>query len=341
MRTSEEPETVLSCIDLWKVFGEGGEKAIEELGPDAPEGAFKERNLIVGARNVNVHVNKGEIFVVMGLSGSGKSTLVRCMTRLHKPTSGRLIVLGQDVTNLTRKELVEIRRNRLSMVFQDFALLPHLTVLGNVAFPLKVQGVDRKAREAKAKEMIELVGLSGRENYFPDELSGGQQQRVGIARSLTTQPDVWFLDEPFSALDPLIRHDMQLEFLRIQKMLNKSIVFITHDFEEAVRLADRIAIMKNGRVIQQGPPEELVLNPVDDYVKEFTKSIPKQKVLRVSAIMGPVDKDASSAPPIKTTATIDTIVARILMSDGPIAVEDESNTIVGSVHRRDLVPVIT
>lgn len=214
--TKGKLEPVLSCVNLWKIFGEGGAKAIEELGPDAPEGAFKDRGLIVGARDVNVHVNKGEIFVVMGLSGSCKSTLVRCMTRLHEPTAGQLTILGQGVTNLSRKELVDIRRNKLSMVFQDFALLPHLTVMGNVAFPLKVQGIDRKAREAKAKEMIDLVDLTGRENYFPDELSGGQQQRVGIARSLTTQPEVWFLDEPFSALDPLIRYDMQVEFLRIQ-----------------------------------------------------------------------------------------------------------------------------
>lgn len=331
---------MLQCQNLWKVFGDGGEKAIADLGASAPEGAFKERGLIVGARNVNVQVHKGEIFVVMGLSGSGKSTLVRCMTRLHEPTAGKVLIEGMDVTHLSAGDLVELRRQKISMVFQDFALLPHLTVLGNIAFPLKVQGVPKAERRAKAQEMIDLVGLKGRENYFPDELSGGQQQRVGIARSLTTSPDIWFLDEPFSALDPLIRHDMQKEFLNIQKMLNKSIVFITHDFDEAVRLADRIAIMKNGTVVQQGRPEELILTPSDDYVKEFTKSIPKQKVLPVRSIMRDA-ADVALENPVLASATIDTVAARILGADGAVAVVDDAGALVGSVDRHALVPLIT
>lgn len=332
---------MLRCTGLWKIFGRNGAQALAELGPDAPDDAFRARDLIVGARDVNLHVNKGEIFVVMGLSGSGKSTLVRCMTRLHQPTTGTLEIDGTDVTHLSDRDLVDLRRQKISMVFQDFALLPHLTVLGNVAFPLKVQGLDRKTREARAREMIDLVGLSGRETYFPDELSGGQQQRVGIARSLTTRPEVWFLDEPFSALDPLIRHDMQAEFLRLQKKLNKSIVFITHDFEEAVRLADRIAIMKNGRVIQQGRPEDLVLRPADDYVRDFTRNIPKQKVLRVSAIMAPPDTAAQAQDPICADATIDQVAARILEADHSLAVVDPSGQPVGSVHRKALIPIMT
>lgn len=332
---------MLRCSNLWKIFGKNGEAALAELGKDAPDSAFRDQDLIVGARDVNLHVNKGEIFVVMGLSGSGKSTLVRCMTRLHRPTAGKLEIDGMDVTNLADRELVDLRRQKISMVFQDFALLPHLTVLGNVAFPLKVQGLDRRTRERRALEMIELVGLRGRENYFPDELSGGQQQRVGIARSLTTQPEVWFLDEPFSALDPLIRHDMQAEFLRLQTKLHKSIVFITHDFEEAVRLADRIAIMKNGQVIQQGRPEDLVLRPQDDYVREFTQNIPKQKVLRVSALMEAPGEGMTKETAVRADSTIDQVAAQVLQADQPLAVVGASGQIVGSIHRNALIPIIT
>ncbi|MEQ9491317.1 MAG: ATP-binding cassette domain-containing protein [Alphaproteobacteria bacterium] len=332
---------MLRCSGLWKIFGRNAAEALDDLGEDAPDQAFRDRGLIVGARAVNLHVNKGEIFVVMGLSGSGKSTLVRCMTRLHQPTAGKLEIDGEDVTALSDRALVELRRRKISMVFQDFALLPHLTVMGNVAFPLKVQCVDRKTREARALEMIELVGLAGRENYFPDELSGGQQQRVGIARSLTTRPEVWFLDEPFSALDPLIRHDMQAEFLRLQTRLNKSIVFITHDFEEAVRLADRIAIMKNGQVIQQGRPEDLVLRPNDEYVREFTRSIPKQKVLRVSAIMEAPNGEGTGETSVPADATIDQVAAQVLEADGAIAVVDGADRVVGSIHRNALISIIT
>ena len=204
-------------------------------------------------------VSRGEIFVIMGLSGSGKSTLVRCLARLIEPTAGEVMFAGRNLLKASPKELIELRRHKMGMVFQHFALLPHLTVLDNVAFPLEIQGVARKDREARAREMTALVGLKGREHNLPQELSGGQQQRVGIARSLATDPDIWFLDEPFSALDPLIRREMQNEFLRLQSVLQKTIVFITHDFDEAIRLADRIAIMQEGRIVQIGTPEELVL----------------------------------------------------------------------------------
>ncbi|MCV6593758.1 MAG: ATP-binding cassette domain-containing protein [Silicimonas sp.] len=336
---TSDAKPMLECAGLWKVFGPAGPNIVTELGVDAPAEAFKARGLVVGARDVNIRIFPGEIFVIMGLSGSGKSTLVRCMTRLHEPTAGALYLGGQDITHLSDRELVGLRRTKMSMVFQDFALLPHLTVLDNVAFPLSVQGRSRAEARARAHEMIDLVGLKGRETYFPDELSGGQQQRVGIARSLTTEPDVWFLDEPFSALDPLIRHDMQAEFLRLQKMLHKTIVFITHDFEEAVRLADRIAIMKDGEVIQQGRPEELVLSPATDYVREFTRNIPKQKVLKVAAIMTEPDEGASGAP-VEAGAGVDQVAARILESDGPVPVA-RAGEIVGSLHRRDLVPILT
>ncbi|MEY8842781.1 ATP-binding cassette domain-containing protein, partial [Cribrihabitans sp. XS_ASV171] len=225
----------------------------------APKAADLRASQMIGAvQAANVQIARGEIFVIMGLSGSGKSTLVRCLSRLIQPTSGELIFDGEEILGKTDKQLIEIRRKRMGMVFQHFALLPHLTVLQNAAFPLEVQGMDRTARETRAREVIELVGLKGRENYYPAQLSGGQQQRVGIARSLAVEPDLWFLDEPFSALDPLIRREMQDEFLRLQGMLKKTIVFITHDFDEAIRLADRIAVMQDGRIVQIATPEELV-----------------------------------------------------------------------------------
>ena len=214
----------------------------------------------------------------MGLSGSGKSTLLRCMSKLIDPTKGKVFFQGKSLTDLSQKELIEIRRHKMGMVFQHFALLPHRSVIQNVAFPLEVQGIDRETREERAAKVIKLVGLEGREKYYPRELSGGQQQRVGLARSLAVEPEVWFLDEPFSALDPLIRKEMQNEFLKLQSMLHKTIVFITHDFDEAIRLADRIAIMYEGGIVQVGTAEELITNPATDYVAEFTKDIPRAKL---------------------------------------------------------------
>ncbi len=236
-------------------------------------------------RDVNLEVREGEIFIIMGLSGSGKSTLVRCLSRLIEPTAGEILFNGENLLKANDARMIEIRRRQIGMVFQHFALLPHLTVLANVAFPLEVQGVDKATREARARKMIDLVGLSDKEGFFPRELSGGQQQRVGIARSLAVEPELWFLDEPFSALDPLIRREMQDEFIRLQSVLKKTIVFITHDFDEAIRLADRIAIMKDGAIVQAGTPEDIVLNPASDYVAEFTRNVAKSKVVRAASLM--------------------------------------------------------
>ena len=277
-------DVMVHCENVWKVFGAGAERIIGEHGASITDEVLSRHELIAAVREVTLSVHRGEIFVIMGLSGSGKSTLVRCMTGLIAPTLGRLLIDGTNLMNISTRDLVEIRRYKMGMVFQDFALLPHLTVLGNVVFPLKIQGMDRSARETRAREMIELVGLGGRERYYPHELSGGQQQRVGIARSLTTEPQIWFLDEPFSALDPLIRHEMQDELQRLQGLLKKTIVFITHDFDEAIKLADRIAIMNDGRLVQIGTPEQLVVNPADDYVAEFTEKIPRARVLTVRAV---------------------------------------------------------
>jgi glycine betaine/proline transport system ATP-binding protein len=239
------------------------------------------------------------------------------------------------------KELMELRRHRMGMVFQHFALLPHQTVLGNVAFPLEIQGLARRARETKALEMIELVGLKGRERYYPRELSGGQQQRVGIARSLAAEPDVWFLDEPFSALDPLIRREMQDEFMRLQNVLHKSIVFITHDFEEAIRLADRIAIMKDGAIIQIGTPEQLVLNPATDYVEEFTQGIPRAKVLSAQALMSAAGAQ-DYAGDLPAAAAIETQLEQILNAarDAVFAVRNEQGEIIGALARQVVVDLL-
>lgn len=279
---SSEPKLV--CRHVWKIFGAGAREAVRPgTVPSAEE--LHQAGLVGAVRDVNLEVREGEIFVIMGLSGSGKSTLVRCLSRLIEPTAGEILFNGENLLAASEARMIEIRRHQMGMVFQHFALLPHLSVLANVAFPLEVQGMDRARREDRARQMVELVGLAGREQAFPRELSGGQQQRVGIARSLAVEPELWFLDEPFSALDPLIRREMQDEFLRLQSVLRKTIVFITHDFDEAIRLADRIAIMKDGEIVQAGTPDELVLNPATNYVAEFTRNVARAKVVKVASIL--------------------------------------------------------
>jgi glycine betaine/proline transport system ATP-binding protein len=295
--------------------------------------------VIVAVRDVSLEVNEGEIFVIMGLSGSGKSTLVRCMSRLVEPSAGEILFNGRDLLAASPREMIEIRRHRMGMVFQHFALLPHLSVLGNVGFPLEVQGLPRAAREKRAREMIELVGLSGREADYPHQLSGGQQQRVGIARSLAVEPELWFLDEPFSALDPLIRREMQDEFLRLQSVLHKTIAFITHDFDEAVRLADRIAIMQDGAIIQIGTPEELATAPATAYVAEFTREIPRAKVLSVRSVMTPAG-NGGFAGEVAATTKIEAIARRVIDAGRPFAVTDEQGALIGQLERRAVLDVL-
>ena len=329
---------MVRCEKVWKVFGAGAERLMREHGAGISDEMLAENELIAAVRDVNLSVRRGEIFVIMGLSGSGKSTLVRCMTGLIEPTLGELLIDGTDLKNISAKQLVEVRRYKMGMVFQDFALLPHLTVLGNVVFPLKIQGVDRLIRETRAREMIELVGLDGRERYYPHELSGGQQQRVGIARSLTTEPEIWFLDEPFSALDPLIRHEMQDELQRLQGILHKTIVFITHDFDEAIKLADRIAIMNEGGVVQIGTPEQLVVAPADDYVAEFTQKIPRARVLSAGAVMGA--PDGASGEPVSTHVLVYSVAERVLSAARPVPVVDDRSNVVGSLDREAVTRVL-
>ena len=329
----------LSCRNLWKLFGHDAERYLaEHASPDSQDLAAA--GLIGAVRNVDIEIHEGEIFVIMGLSGSGKSTVVRCLSRLIEPTGGEILFDGRNLLEATEKELIEIRRHKMGMVFQHFALLPHLTVLGNVAFPLEIQGVDRRTREQRALEIIELVGLDGRESYYPRELSGGQQQRVGIARSLAVEPDIWFLDEPFSALDPLIRREMQNEFLRLQSVLKKSIAFITHDFDEAIRLADRMAIMKDGEVIQVGTPEDLVTRPATDYVAEFTKDVSRAKVLTVHSIIREATSGKTYDDVVLVTDKIDAVAERVLDGNHSFGVHDDSGHIIGEINREDVTRVL-
>jgi len=328
----------LSCAQLWKLYGNISPKMLE--GPDfSPSKKDLQNAGVIGAvQAVDLEINEGEIFVIMGLSGSGKSTLVRLLSGLIAPTMGEIHMDGQDILKMSARELIEVRRHKMGMVFQHFALLPHLSVLQNVMFPLEIQGQAKAAAEARAREVVELVGLEGREDYYPRELSGGQQQRVGIARSLAVEPDLWFLDEPFSALDPLIRREMQDEFMRLQAMLKKTIVFITHDFDEAIRLADRIAIMKDGRVIQVATPEVLVQNPADDYVREFTKHIPRDKVVSVGAVMKAGRAGVGEGLP--ASAKIADVAAKVVASPEPLTVIDKNGMAIGSIDREQVISVL-
>ena len=298
------------------------------------------KNLVVGVNDVSLDIARGEVFVIMGLSGSGKSTLVRCMSRLTEPSAGAITFDGIDLLAASPSQLIDIRRHRMGMVFQHFALLPHLTVLQNVAFPLRIQGVAAKEREARAREVIELVSLEGREHRYPRELSGGQQQRVGIARSLAVRPEIWFLDEPFSALDPLIRREMQEELLRLQGLLKKSIVFITHDFDEAILLADRIAIMKDGVVIQVGTPEQILSHPATDYVSAFTRDAPKAKVLSARSIMGAYDAARPSAGRVSADTKIGDLALQAFDAERSLTVEDANGKPIGSVRGGDILSVL-
>lgn len=337
--TKEAP--VISCKNVWKLFGDKPEKYLANMPEGRTYDEIQADGYIAGVKDVSIEVNRGEMLVIMGLSGSGKSTLVRCFSRLHDITGGTITVEGQDIMSLSEKELIDLRRNKMGMVFQSFGLLPHRTVLENVAFPLEMRGQDKHTRRERAMEVIKLVGLDGREDYFPRELSGGQQQRVGIARSLAIEPDIWFLDEPFSALDPLIRREMQDEFLRLQDMLNKTIVFITHDFDEALRLADRIAIMKEGAVEQCDTPDQIVLNPATEYVAKFTEEIEKSRVVHARVLAGPLNGKMPEGEPIRAGHTI-LQLARQLVNDPRdiLPVATKSGEFIGVMDRQEALDIL-
>ena len=334
-------DQVIKCESLYKIFGANAKRMLQNHSGNVDAAAFQKAGCIVGVNDASFEVSKGEMLVVMGLSGSGKSTLLRCISRLTEATAGRIFIEGQDLLSLNNKDLIELRRNKMGMVFQSFALLPHKTVLENIAFPLQIKGVGTNDSISKAMEMVRLVSLDGRENYFPRELSGGQQQRVGIARSLAVEPDIWFLDEPFSALDPLIRKEMQDEFLKLQSALSKTILFVTHDFDEALRLADRIAIMKDGIIEQLDTPANIVLNPATEYVRKFTEEVPREKVLKIESVMDPVDEAEEVADiKINKDAIIETVAEAVLNERKPISVVDENNNLVGTLHASHVINVL-
>lgn len=328
------------CKGLWKLYGPAPASFLKAHDMAPSQENLDAGGYIAAVRSASLEIRTGEVFVIMGLSGSGKSTLIRCLSRLVEPTAGQVLIDDQDILALSERELTELRRAKIAMVFQNFALLPHDTVLGNIAFPLEIRGMERTQREKRALEMVELVGLKGRESYYPRELSGGQQQRVGIARALTIDPQILFLDEPFSALDPLIRREMQNELIRLQDALQKTIVFITHDFDEAIRIADRIAIMRGGEIIQIGTPEELVTTPATDYVREFTNSIARAKVLHVRSLMQPIDTAMKSSLRVSATEKVENIASLLIDQNKDAVVVDESGSPIGGLSRRRVLDAL-
>jgi glycine betaine/proline transport system ATP-binding protein len=328
-------EVTVSCRDVWKVYGPHPERVIGSPDAMLPRAELLEKTGCVAAvREVSFDVAAGEVFVVMGLSGSGKSTLVRMLNRLHDPTSGQIFVDGEDVLRLGEERLREIRRHKISMVFQHFGLLPHRRIVDNVAFGLEVQGIEREERERKAEEVLEVVGLGGWGQHYPDELSGGMQQRVGLARALATDPEIMLFDEPFSALDPLIRRDMQDEVVRLQRDLRKTMIFITHDLLEALKLGDRIAIMKDGAFVQMGTPEEVVAKPADDYVADFIRDVPRAHVLTARSIMSepPSGDGREYAATVAPETVVQDLLSIVVGSDLPLRVAEGDRT-VGVVDR--------
>ncbi|HCH22671.1 MAG TPA: ABC transporter ATP-binding protein [Oceanospirillaceae bacterium] len=340
---SSEKQPVIKCSSVYKIFGDNADKVLDKQTGNVDVEQLLEAGCVVGVNNASFEVHKGEMLVIMGLSGSGKSTLLRCISRLIETTAGEILIDGDNVLTMNPKQLIELRRSKMGMVFQSFALLPHKTVLENIAFPLQVKGNSTKDSMQRAMEMVKLVDLTGRENYFPRQLSGGQQQRVGIARSLAVEPDIWFLDEPFSALDPLIRKEMQDEFLRLQAVLNKTILFVTHDFDEALRLADRIAIMKDGVIEQLDTPANIVLHPATDYVRKFTAEVPREKVLKISSVMEAVgDLSAADMSSLRVAqdAIIETVAERVLSETKPVPVVDDRNNIVGILNCSTVIHIL-
>lgn len=334
-------ESALSVRNLWKVFGPDAEKLI-----GTPDLQLSRKDLlaksghVIGVKDVSFDVAPGEVFVVMGLSGSGKSTLVRLLTRLIEPTAGTVHLGDTELTAMSEEQLREVRRKQISMVFQHFGLLPHRKVIDNVGFGLEIRGEDKTTRRARAQNMVDLVGLSGYEQNFPDQLSGGMQQRVGLARALASDPEILMFDEPFSALDPLIRRDMQNEVIRLHHEVGKTMLFITHDLAEALKLGDRILIMRDGAVIQIGRPDEVVGAPADEYVRDFVSEVPKSHVLTLRWVMREATGTEAAGSPVLQASTIVRDAARaVLATHGPVRVA-EGDRVVGIVDDEDILRVV-
>ena len=345
---TDTSDTVIEISNVWKLFGERAQDALRAIQSEHLSKAevLERYNAVVGVADVSLDVQRGEIFCVMGLSGSGKSTLVRHFNRLLEPTAGKILIEGTDVMALGQRELETFRNNKIGMVFQNFALLPHRSVIDNVAMPLEIKKVSKYDRQIKAAEMLEVVELGAWGNKYAHELSGGMQQRVGLARALAADPDVLLMDEPFSALDPLIRRQLQDEFLKLSQTLKKTTVFITHDLDEAVRIGDRIAIMRDGRVVQIGTAEDIVMNPADDYVADFVAGISRLKVVRAHAVMRPLETlsktgadIADTAPRVNESESLSTLIRLAIDDDTPILVED-GGVDIGVITRADLLRTV-
>ena len=330
--SANNPGNRLSCLNLWKIFGDGARSLADSVDLAlSREEVLAQTGCVLAVRDISFQVREGETFVIMGLSGSGKSTLVRCLGRLIEPTRGQIRIDGEDLLAMNKHQLRDIRRHKMGMVFQHFGNFPHKRVFENVVYGLQVQGIDKATQRNRAAEVIELVGLSGWEERYPHELSGGMQQRVGLARALAVDPEILLFDEPFSALDPLIRREMQDQLIALQQMVQKTMVFITHDFLEALKVGDRVAIMKDGEFVQTGTPEELVSSPIDDYVRDFTRDVPRSKVLTARSVMTParvsINADESLAHLRDSLATQECTTA---------AVVDERGRFIGIASLSDI-----
>ena len=354
VRQQADAATRVTAKNLWKVFGPAAkENAPEQLAGLSKLEIQEELKSVVALRNVNFDVKEGETFVVMGLSGSGKSTLIRCLIRLIEPTLGELMIDNEDVLEYDEAQLIEFRRKKTAMVFQHFGLLPHRTVLDNAAWGLEVQGVPEEERHARALEVLEMVGLHGWEHYRPSALSGGMQQRVGLARAMASDPEILLMDEPFSALDPLIRRDMQNELLRLQEQMRKTIIFITHDLQEAIKVGTRIAIMRDGEIVQIGTPEEIMSQPVDDYVAEFTRDVRRSTVITVGYLMQnsttQINAEDSPSHAVQTMKAANSEAAFVATENGRYlgeltlaeaqAAESRNDTSVSAAVNRRYLPV--
>lgn len=335
--------------DVWKVFGERSAlalHAVREKGLDK-KSVLEQYNCVIGVAGVSLQIKVGEIFCVMGLSGSGKSTLVRHINRLLEPSAGNIFVNGLDIMAMDSPTLRRYRNEHIAMVFQNFALLPHRSVIDNVAMPLEIRGVAKNERIAKALQVLERVELRGWENKFAHELSGGMQQRVGLARALITDSEILLMDEPFSALDPLIRRQLQNEFMQLAASVNKTTVFITHDLDEAVRIGDRIAIMRDGKVVQTGTPENIIMNPADSYVADFVAGISRLKVVEAGSVMRPFAEYESQhgtigndVPTFSTSTNLTKLIECAVDNNSPLVIIDENKNRVGVLTRADLLRII-